>query len=620
MGLIRGKVVNDGNPVQGAKVYSLDIENNTIAEPSITDSNGMYEVKTSSNLQSVYVEYEEYSGLSNNITENTITDFQLGILQNIEVKEYPVIESQEINCLEMDANWVDLGNSLYLSNNHPFTAEGWVKFNAFDSRDMMFCRNNAVRNTSPYTWLLGVIDSGVNMGAYDGSDWQNISYNFNTDEWYHIAFAYDGSTMHYVINGNEEGTNSYTFSDDSGYNAQIGGYGDSSHDVVGYKSDFRFWDVYRTPQEIKDNMYKRLTGSETGLIGYWEMDEGSGDVIYDSTNNGIDGSLQGPTWTTQYRDVEDRIEEGFSLIDNNIKGSRISPAIDISQYTELDYIKVDVGNEDYSSIDLWYSFNNVDWFELNDNKVVYYSDNYDSAESELYIKQEINPGDSQHSIIYNVSTDIKENVDGYHSYNHIDMLPASLGEIEFEEDSLLAAHNLDDGNSTITTRYGDVLVEKETYSGMEVSGEFLLGNSTKDERTLKDKITKYDKVSLHPDLNRDYDLIKELGPENLIILVNEECVEKCPYRKNHYDMISSKILYDKEISKEEDYYDKIDKFHKQMSRGDLKLTFKEINKLYNIGVRDYKLQGRERIYREYLQYLTKYIEKEMIQTFIKKNI
>jgi hypothetical protein len=424
MGLIRGKVVNDGNPVQGAKVYSLDIENNTIAEPSITDSNGMYEVKTSSNLQSVYVEYEEYSGLSNNITENTITDFQLGILQNIEVKEYPVIESQEINCLEMDANWVDLGNSLYLSNNHPFTAEGWVKFNAFDSRDMMFCRNNAVRNTSPYTWLLGVIDSGVNMGAYDGSDWQNISYNFNTDEWYHIAFAYDGSTMHYVINGNEEGTNSYTFSDDSGYNAQIGGYGDSSHDVVGYKSDFRFWDVYRTPQEIKDNMYKRLTGSETGLIGYWEMDEGSGDVIYDSTNNGIDGSLQGPTWTTQYRDVEDRIEEGFSLIDNNIKGSRISPAIDISQYTELDYIKVDVGNEDYSSIDLWYSFNNVDWFELNDNKVVYYSDNYDSAESELYIKQEINPGDSQHSIIYNVSTDIKENVDGYHSYNHIDMLPA----------------------------------------------------------------------------------------------------------------------------------------------------------------------------------------------------
>jgi collagenase-like PrtC family protease len=142
----------------------------------------------------------------------------------------------------------------------------------------------------------------------------------------------------------------------------------------------------------------------------------------------------------------------------------------------------------------------------------------------------------------------------------------------------------------------------------------------KDKNTLKDKITKYDKVSLHPDLNRDYDLIKELGPENLIILVNEECVEKCPYRKNHYDMISSKILYDKEISKEEDYYDKIDKFHKQMSRGDLKLSFKEINKLYNIGVRDYKLQGRERIYREYLQYLTKYIEKEMIQTFIKKNI
>ena len=33
-------------------------------------------------------------------------------------------------------------------------------------------------------------------------------------------------------------------------------------------------------------------GTETDLIGYWNFEEGSGNIVYDQTNNGNDGNNQ----------------------------------------------------------------------------------------------------------------------------------------------------------------------------------------------------------------------------------------------------------------------------------------------------------------------------------------
>lgn len=147
--------------------------------------------------------------------------------------------------------WIDLGDSLYLPDNHPFTLSGWVNYNSFSNRDMMLSRNDAVKSGSPYTWLLGTRD-GDRMYAYDGSSWSQRMYSFSTGTWYHLTFRFDGTTMHYYVNGESIGTTSWSFSDSTtGRNTQIGGYSGTTGDIDGKTFDIRFYDRALSPEEIK---------------------------------------------------------------------------------------------------------------------------------------------------------------------------------------------------------------------------------------------------------------------------------------------------------------------------------------------------------------------------------
>ena len=173
-----------------------------------------------------------------------------GILQGT-----PTFSSENNGVFETSSGrWFDLGNALFLDNNSPFTASGWMLFNSFSSRDMLLSRNNAVRSASPYTWLLGTINSGSVLAAYDGSSWRTRSFSFQTGVWYNVAFSYDGSTMTYYVNGDSIGTNSYTFSDSqTGRNTQVGGYSGNSQDLDGKYGTVMFYFRALSAEEIRQN-------------------------------------------------------------------------------------------------------------------------------------------------------------------------------------------------------------------------------------------------------------------------------------------------------------------------------------------------------------------------------
>ena len=40
------------------------------------------------------------------------------------------------------------------------------------------------------------------------------------------------------------------------------------------------------------------TGSELGLVGYWNFEEGSGNTVFDRTNNGNNGTINGASYNT----------------------------------------------------------------------------------------------------------------------------------------------------------------------------------------------------------------------------------------------------------------------------------------------------------------------------------
>ena len=66
--------------------------------------------------------------------------------------------------------------------------------------------------------------------------------------------------------------------------------------------DVRVWDRARTPAEIAAAMNADLTGAEAGLLGYWRLDEetgnavaGSGPGYHHGTSSPAPGGSRSPT-------------------------------------------------------------------------------------------------------------------------------------------------------------------------------------------------------------------------------------------------------------------------------------------------------------------------------------
>src|SRR4029079_6982062 len=82
---------------------------------------------------------------------------------------------------------------------------------------------------------------------------------------------------------------------------QVGG-AEGNFFLNGQVDDLRLWNVARSASDISGNRNSELTGSETGLAGYWKFNEGTGLTAADATANHNDGKLGGsqaqgiPAW------------------------------------------------------------------------------------------------------------------------------------------------------------------------------------------------------------------------------------------------------------------------------------------------------------------------------------
>jgi hypothetical protein len=89
----------------------------------------------------------------------------------------------------------------------------------------------------------------------------------------------------------------------SGQIAALGKDGiNSRYYFNGYLDEVRVWSTARTQTEIQDNMNRELNGSESGLLLYYNMNEGSGSLVSDKTSNDNNGTCSpgiiSTNWTT----------------------------------------------------------------------------------------------------------------------------------------------------------------------------------------------------------------------------------------------------------------------------------------------------------------------------------
>ena len=219
---------------------------------------------------------------------------------------------QKNTAVELDGNYsfveVVESNTLNTINSH-LTVSVWIKPTEFRNRytPIIFKgdrRNLDISNRSFTLWLRddGVIQFASSPKGLGERKVFSPRGSIMLNTWYHIAGVID-TQRNYIklyIDGIEVGQQDYSGIPsiyESILPLRIGG----SHEeevtthatFVGQIDNVSVWNIALTPEQIRSNMRKKLTGGEPGLVGHWNFDRKSEGSISDASPNKNDGKIIG---------------------------------------------------------------------------------------------------------------------------------------------------------------------------------------------------------------------------------------------------------------------------------------------------------------------------------------
>ena len=193
------------------------------------------------------------------------------------------------------------------------TLEGWVRYDSFPNEGS----GTVVGGFSPPDashFTLGT-DQGIPVALISvGTILTNSAKGptMATGSWTHLAGTYDGATLRIYVNGTLAGTAPQTGNVADVTELRLCRYPRNIDNFLhGAVDEVRVWNIARTAQQIHDNYLQALEGTEPGLVAYYRFDEGTGQVVVDSSNAGNDGFLG--TSSTAGTDDPERVASGAPL-------------------------------------------------------------------------------------------------------------------------------------------------------------------------------------------------------------------------------------------------------------------------------------------------------------------
>lgn len=136
----------------------------------------------------------------------------------------------------------------------------------------------------------------INVGLGGGL---NGTINVLDDRWHFISVVRNGDNLTLYTDGIQEATRTGVGSKDasaSSFPLDIGAFEPCGGGRVrfwnGEIDEVRVWNTVRTQAQIKDDMCTPLVGNESGLVAYWNMNEGTGNTVSDLTSNNNHGTRQ----------------------------------------------------------------------------------------------------------------------------------------------------------------------------------------------------------------------------------------------------------------------------------------------------------------------------------------
>ncbi|MEO1022691.1 MAG: LamG-like jellyroll fold domain-containing protein [Bacteroidota bacterium] len=197
------------------------------------------------------------------------------------------------------------------------TFEAWVQLDAFTSE------NQTLIKKGDDAWSIhrsGSSDA-VAFTSFSSGASHTLpgTLSVQDGEWHHIAITFDGTTKTLYIDGIADTSATVPGSIDTNNDPiTIGGW-------TGRIDEFRMWNQARTAQDLRNNIFQQINTDEVGLIGYWRVDEGNGNLISDLTSYGNDASISSSstlTWSTSTYPLGAYItgDEGWRIISSPSEG------------------------------------------------------------------------------------------------------------------------------------------------------------------------------------------------------------------------------------------------------------------------------------------------------------
>jgi Concanavalin A-like lectin/glucanases superfamily/Secretion system C-terminal sorting domain/Low-density lipoprotein receptor repeat class B len=195
------------------------------------------------------------------------------------------------------SNYVNAGTSSAFNFSGPFTVEGWFKVSSFPYQwDALITKGDD-------SWRIARSNFTNNL-AFSTNGLSNVDMtgvtNVNDGRWHFFAAVYDGSSKTLYVDGKVDATSAVTgtlssstypvyFGDNAGFTGRY---------FNGDMDEIRIWNIARTENQVRNDMFTTIGAVQPGLLGYWQFNEGSGSVVAD-TVSGNNGTISGTdNWVT----------------------------------------------------------------------------------------------------------------------------------------------------------------------------------------------------------------------------------------------------------------------------------------------------------------------------------
>ncbi len=228
-----------------------------------------------------------------------------------------LVSSAQLLTFDGNNDYVEVPNDINTIGNGDFTIEAWVK--GLESEQQA---HPVILSNSPsfpngcvvfFHDIWGSSNSKMLCIQFGGQNHLLLSNGtFNGSildgECHHIAITRLSGLLSFYVDGSLIGTYNSTVNQSLSSSRNVAwighDFGSSVNDPFkGSISEVRIWDRARTASEILNGMNSGFSASTQNLLAYWELNEGSGQLVVDkvSGNNGnlgssINSDVNDPTW------------------------------------------------------------------------------------------------------------------------------------------------------------------------------------------------------------------------------------------------------------------------------------------------------------------------------------